>query len=215
MMEKASDYFMRTERAVRMLLQEAASYKDRVKLIQEAVSISDATPETAAPQGAFGEWWMKNRNDQNAVFKAYCKYSADAFIGGLLASSVLKIAANAIDNYSKEASIPDEWLKLFRKRILPDRFFVGRSIHTVPMGLIIYCGLNQYANTTSRSIEEINQEVFGRIGSDGAFFEFKAFVDRSCGYRDLHSEYLAANVLEVLGWTEYDQYIKDMKHALL
>jgi hypothetical protein len=212
MIENALDYLIRTENAVRVLLQEAAFYKATIRSIQDTVSRSDTAPEMTT---AFGDWWMKNKNDKNAILKAHREYSTEAFTGGILAGSVLKIAAHVIEFYSGSTTVPDEWKKLFKRRILPDRFFVGRTIHTVPVGLIIYCGLNQYINTPSRLIEEINQEVFGRLGASGGQFEFLAFVDRSNSYRSLHSEYLAANVLDVLGWSDYNAYIEDMQQILI
>lgn len=213
-MENALDYLTRTEDAVRMLLQGIASYKATVESIQDSISRCDTAPEIMISQVTFGEWWMKNKNNQSAVLEANQRYSTESFTRGLLAGSVLKIAAQAIESYSENTTIPDEWTKIFRKKALPDRFFVGRTVHTVPLGLIIYCGLNQYINTASRVIEEINQEVFGRIGAYGGQFEFLAFVDRGSDYRNLHSEYLAANVLDVLGWGDYDRYFGDMRQAL-
>lgn len=213
-MENVSDYFSRTENTVRMLLEENQACQAKVKLAKETVIRSDTT-SVPIPQRDFGNWWMENKNDKTAILKAQQSYSIEAFVGGLLAGSVLSIAARAIDNYSHNTTIPDNWEEIFRKESLPTEFFVGRTIHTVPLGLIIYAGWNQYINHIGRETRAISQEVFLRVATHSKLFEFQAFAAREYEFVNLHSEYFASHVLDVLCWNDYDQYIKDMQQTLL
>lgn len=213
-MENVSDYFSRTENTVRMLLEENQACQAKVKLAKETVILSSTTPEAMTPQKNFGNWWMENKNNKTAILEAQQSYSIEAFAGGLLAGSVLSIAARAIDNYSQNTAIPDNWGEIFRKESLPTRFFVGRTIHTVPLGLIIYAGWNQYIDHISREIRIINHEVFLRVATHSEIFEFQAFAAREHEFVKLHYEYFASHVLDVLCWNDYDQYIKDMQQAL-
>lgn len=214
-MQDALDYLLSTENAVRMFLQQNAFYTSKVETIQANIVCCDCGSRSTKPNITFGEWWIKNKKNKEIIVQANHKYLIEAFTNGLLAGSVLKIAGKAIDYYSENTTVPNEWREKFKRRLLPHRFFVGRTVHTVPVGMIIFCGLNQYINAAGRTIEELNQEVFSRLGVHGGQFEFQAFVDQSSEYRNLHSEYLAANVLNILGWSDYDRYFEDMREILL
>lgn len=214
-MQSALEYLLCTENAVRMLLEQNVFYKSKVENIQATIACGACESNVTDPHITFGKWWDKNKEDKEMIFQANYKYLIEAFTNGIVAGSVLQIAAKAIDYYSKNTTVPDEWTQKFRRALLPHRFFVGRTVHTVPVGLIIFCGLNQYTNAAGRTTEQLNREVFSRLGVHSGQFEFQAFVDRSSEFRDLHSEYFAARVLNILGWSDYENYFEDMREILL
>ena len=214
-MENACDYFLRTENTVRILLKEYQACKAKVQLIQELIIHGDAEPGLKTLKITFNEWWIKNKNDRNVILKAQQRYSMEAFACGLLAGSVLKIAARAIEQYSKNIAIPEEWEKIFQKKFLPSEFFIGRTIYTVPLGLLIYAGWNQYNDPVSREIRLINQQVFRQVATHSKLFEFESFANLDSEFISLHFEYFASNVIDVLCWNDYDHYIKDMQQALI
>lgn len=210
--ENTENFLMRSENAVRALLHQNATYAAKIKKIQKRIPLDYTEHGRRTSELTFGNWWMTNKTNENVIFDASQKYSVEAYTSSLLSGSILKIAAKAIDSHSKNTYIPDEWPKIFKKRFLPARFFVGRSVYTIPIGLVIFCGLNQFINTTDREIEALNREVFTRLATYSGRFEFQAFVGLETSYRNLHSQYLATSVLEILGWTDYDNYFEDMRH---
>lgn len=213
-MENACDYFLRTENTVRVFLKEYQACKAKVRLIQELIIQGDPAPDLKTRKITFGEWWIKNKNDRDIILKAHQKYSTEAFACGLLAGSVLKIAARAIEHYSGNTAILEEWEKILDKKFLPSKFFIGRTIHTVPLGLLIYAGWNQYIDPISREIRVINQQIFRQVATHSKLFEFESFADLDFNFINLHSEYFASNVIDVLCWNDYDHYIGDMQQAL-
>ncbi|GAC1503672.1 MAG: hypothetical protein NVS1B10_08790 [Candidatus Saccharimonadales bacterium] len=214
-MENACDYFLRTENTVRMLLEEDQICKAKIKAIQDSIILGDAEADLTTSKITFGEWLAKNKDDKSVFQEAQRKYSIEAFSGGLIAGSVLQIAARAIEHYSKNTAVPNDWEEIFRKKSLPTEFFIGKTVHTVPLGLIIYAGWNQYINHTGRGVRAITQEVFARLAIHSGQFEFQALIDQSTNFDNPLAEYFASTVLDALGWNEYDRYIADMKHALL
>ncbi|MFS0757513.1 hypothetical protein ABC383_22820 [Noviherbaspirillum sp. 1P10PC] len=214
-MESAISFLTRSENAVRALLHQNAIYADKVKNIQKSIPLASIALNETTSQLSFDDWRIKNKDEKHIIIDAHQKYSTEAFTCGLLAGSILRMANRAIGLYSENTHIPDEWNRIFNKRILPARFFVGRIVHTIPIGLLIFCGLNQFINTTNREIEALNREVFRRLATYGEQFEFRAFVEQETTYRKLHSEYLATNVIDILGWNDYDCYFEDMRRMLL
>ncbi|MFS0755125.1 hypothetical protein ABC383_10565 [Noviherbaspirillum sp. 1P10PC] len=215
-MNNAIDYFLRTENTVRMLLAENETCKTKVRLIQENIMVNSALSESLVSSKSFIDWWVKNKNEKDVTFEAHKRYSLEAFASSLLAGTVLQIAARAIELYSENTTVPNEWGKIVRRSFPIPKFFIGRTVHTVPVGLVIYSGRDQYLKTYSgRVIEAINQEVFARLANFSRRLEFQNFVERSSGFYSMHAEYLASNVLDILCWNSYDQYIEDMQQALL
>lgn len=215
-MNNAIDYFLRTENTVRMLLAENETCKTKIRLIRETIIVDSVSSESPVPPKTFGDWWVENKNEKEVIFEAHQKYAVEAFSSSLLAGTVLQIAARAIELYSKNTTVSDEWRKIARRNFPLPKFFIGRILHTVPVGLVIYSGREQYLKTYSgRIIEAINQEVFVRLANFSGQLEFQDLVERSRDFYGMHAEYLASNVLDVLCWNSYDQYIKDMQQALL
>lgn len=214
MMENACEYFLRTESTVRVLLKEYQACKAKVRSIQELIMHGDAEPGLKTPKITFGEWWMKNKNDKTVILNAQQRYSIEAFACSLLGGSILKIAARAIEHYSKHTAIPEEWDKVPQKKFLPSEFFIGRTIHTVPLGLLIYAGWNQYNDPVSREVRAINQQIFRQLATHSKLFEFESFSNFESEFTSLNFEYFASNVIDVFCWNDYDNYIKDMQQAL-
>lgn len=173
-MHSGLDYLLRTENAVRMLLQQNAVCRAKIELVKKNIASDCNRAEKVDAKIKFNDWWIKNKNEQEVIFNAYCQYSAEAFVSSQLAGSVLNIASQAIEVNSSNSTIPDEWTRIFKRRFLPTSFFIGREVHTVPLGLLIYCGRNQYSNIIDRMDESINQEVFGRLADQGQQLEFQA-----------------------------------------
>lgn len=182
-METACDYFVRTENTVRMLLKENQVCKDKVRLIQESITLSDVTLDLTNANLKFCDWWAKNKNEEEIISEAHQKYAVEAFSSSLLAGTVLQIAARAIELYSENTTVPDDWRKIGRKNFPVPKFFIGRTVHTVPVGLVIYAGRDHYLKTYSgRVIEAINQEVFVRLGDLSGQLGFQDLVERNRGF---------------------------------
>lgn len=209
-MENPKDYFSRTENTVRMLLKEHNACKAKVRTIQKLIVQGCATKELEPSEITFGEWWKKNNNDHNVILEAQKKYSIEAVQCGILAGSVLKIAARAIECYSKNAEISENW----KNKFLPSEFFIGRVIYTVPLGLLIYAGWNHYRNPAGIELTAANYQIFKRVGLHSKLSEFDFFSDPDSSFIDLHFDYFASEVLDVLCWIDYDNYLDDMQTAL-
>jgi hypothetical protein len=141
------------------------------------------------------------------------KYCDLKFSEATFAGSILQVAYMAIRLYSRNDTIPPNCITLVPssvKRAIP--FCIGPERHTVPIGLIIYAGRNQYSHWDDDSAHEVNRSVFAAMS---AVFRDNMFSDLAFSLANPAINVYAGEVLlTALAWRSYDTYLAAMTTLL-
>lgn len=142
------------------------------------------------------------------------KYFDLKFSEAMFAGAILQVAYMAIRLYSHNASIPANCSALVprsQKSAIP--FCIGRELHGIPTGLIVYAGRNQYAHWDDEEPHEVTRNVFGALSA--AFYQ-NMLSDLAFELSNPTINVYANEVLLVaLGWRSYDTYLAEMTSLLI
>ncbi|MBI2467052.1 MAG: hypothetical protein HYV62_04435 [Candidatus Rokubacteria bacterium] len=141
------------------------------------------------------------------------KYFDLKFSEATFAGSILQVAYMAIRLYSRNNLIPPSCAALVRtshKSAIP--FCIGPERHTVPVGLIVYAGRNQYSHWDEDEPHEVTRSVFDALS---AAFRDNISADLAFSLGNPTINLYASEVLfSALGWTSYESYLAAMTALL-
>jgi hypothetical protein len=137
------------------------------------------------------------------------KFSEAAFAG-----SILQVAYMAIQLYSRNKTIPPNCANLVlpsNKKAIP--FCIGSERHTVPIGLLVYAGRNQYSHWDEDHLrDKVNRQVFAALSRA---FRDNMFADLAFSLANPGINVYAGEVLlTALAWRSYDSYLAAMTALL-
>lgn len=137
-------------------------------------------------------------------------YFDRSFSKAALCGCILQIAFMGLFLYSKNASIPDDCTSLVEpsnnKAI---RFCIGRRIHGIPAGLLIYSARNQFNHWDDESFDGPTSRVFAALSKvhyDDSLFDMA--YELNYPVRTLRANHVLLNELR---WISYEAYITDMR----
>jgi len=88
---------------------------------------------------------LLNHAQAEAYMRAYADSLALDFSKAMLAGSILQVAHKALEEFSTNSTVPPSAAALGVSATSPHvRFSVGREVHGIPTGLLIYAGRIQY-----------------------------------------------------------------------
>ena len=131
-----------------------------------------------------------------------------------LCGAIVQVAYSAIKQYSKNGAIP---ISCGRLDIPIDNekagFYIGREVHGIPMGLLIFAAREQYSNwelgtpsnPIAKGIFEHLRSLRNRDIWQDLLYELDWPVKRPAAHYIIQKE---------LKWLSYDDYISDMSQAL-
>ena len=128
----------------------------------------------------------------------------------VLCGAVLQIAFMAVFLFSKNETIPANSSRLVKpenKKAIP--FCIGRLVHNIPIGMIIYAGRNQFNHWEDRSFDHPTTQVFKALflaHYDNPFFDMA--YELEFPERMIKANHLVLNELK---WKNYEHYSTDMK----
>ncbi len=135
------------------------------------------------------------------------KLSEAMFAGG-----ILQMAYMAIRLYSKNKSVPERSSIVRPSQTSAIRFCIGRELHGVPIGLIVYAGRNQYAHWDEEDSYDVTKSIFGAL--DMAFSD-NTFSDLAFSLSNQTIPVYANEVLlTALKWTTYEVYLRELRAML-
>ena len=127
-----------------------------------------------------------------------------------LCGSVLHVAFMGILLFSKNGTVPAHSSKLVNpENSKAVRFCVGRLMHGIPIGLIVYAGRNQFNHWDDESFDYPTTQVFSALLH--AYCEntlFDMAYELQYPARTIKANHLMLNELK---WRTYGQYIADMR----
>ena len=141
------------------------------------------------------------------------KYFDLRFSEAMFAGAILQVAYMVIRLYSRNASIPASCSTLVQpSQKFAIAFCIGRELHGIPAGLIVYAARNQYAHWDDEQPHEITKNIFAALS---------AAVSRDM-LSDLAFElsnptinvYASEVLLVALGWKSYEMYFAEMTSLL-
>jgi hypothetical protein len=200
------DYFERTSHVVRNLYLGIASCH---QLWEEATAFW-------TPGGSPVPKTEKERAELYTFVAKSMQYFSSKLSEGILCGAILQIASSAILRFSKNATLPIMCRRLFegiKPREKQLKFCIGRDLHGIPEGLIIYAGRNQYAHWEEEELrDELNVRVFETLnatlkGESSADLPF----DLSNPTMHIYADFL---LLGILQWKTYGEYLKGMRRLV-
>lgn len=212
-MQSAADYIAKTESAMRKLFEGIDSYSEILRRHPLSVFVTPYTNATNS-DAQYEEWAKENQHSIAASREAQKKYIAESFAQATLCGAALQVAAKALECYSKNTVIPSEWSPVIKQRKKPIPFCVGRLIHGIPLGLVIYAARNQHTHFGDAKLNEPNLTVFECLATNHGIQSSQPFRHPAF---DLHNTGLvsfASNCTALIGWRTYEAYEKDMRALL-
>ena len=136
------------------------------------------------------------------------KLSEAMFAGGILQTAYM-----AIRLYSKSSKVPDKYSGFVRPtQTSAIRFCIGREVHGVPVGLIVYASRNQYAHWDEEDSQDVTRAVFSALE---AAFADSPFSDLAFSLSNPTIPIYANEVLlTALRWTTYETYLQELQTML-
>ncbi len=210
-MQSATEYLSRTESAVRLLFTGVDSY---MGLLRDATGVVFVTGEPYGPKqdAEFEAWKTQNAHRLVAAREAERRFLAESFALNTLCGSILQVADKALELYSSNQSIPSglpSTLKPYHAK-----FCVGRTIRTLPLGLIVHAARNQHAHFNENSLREPGKSVFHQLATAHGYGGGREFVDPAFDLNNQNLLSCASNVTSLVGWRSYDTYLADMRSML-
>jgi hypothetical protein len=196
----AQDYLADTKPAVSHLFEGLNAY-DSIKL----PSILQYIENTGLVKMTKGE--------NEAFLKAYEQSFDLEYARAVLSGSILQVAYMALKTYSPDPSDTSTYSKFgVPNGSKVGKFCLGRQVHGIPIGLLIYAGRVQYNHWEDMKFNEVVKFVFNELVR--AYYDNTNFdMAYELGYPAPRpvSHYIVR--LE-LGWRTYEYYESDM-HSLL
>ena len=131
-----------------------------------------------------------------------------------LCGAIVQVAYSAINQFSKNGEIPDSFDRFeFTKDNEKAKFYIGREVHGIPLGLLIFAAREQYSNweqgspsnPTAKGVFEHLRSARKRDIWQDLLYELDWPVKRPAAHYIIQKE---------LKWLSYDDYISDMSQAL-
>ena len=218
------EYLNRTESAVRKLFDGIDSY---IKILRNSPkpiftyrsSSADIETDQKSREQAYENWKSSNEEEIKSSLRAQRDFWEESFALATLCGSVLQIAAMGIQWFSLNQEIPEDLPEELQSLLTKSKnklakFCIGRRVRTVPIGLVIYAGRNQYNHMDDENLSPLNTTIFNLIGCS-----YQSAIEQSSKDPafDLDNAVLinfSSNITALLEWRNYESYYTDM-HSLI
>jgi len=148
-------------------------------------------------------------DEVNRYLEVAEKYFGYSYSESTLCGSVLQVAFMGIYLFSQNTTIPDNCTNFVKPNQKAVKFCVGRLVHNIPIGLVVYAGRNQFNHWDDESFDFPTSQVFNALLM--AYYEnplFDMAYELNYPERTIKANHL---VLNELHWTSYDRYLTDME----
>jgi hypothetical protein len=210
-MQSASDYLIRTESAARLLFSGVDSY---LSVLRKATGVTFVTGEPYGPKqdAEFAAWQIANAERLAAARAAEREFIAESFALDTLCGSILQVADKAIELYGSNTEIPPGVPKTLKPHHA--KFCIGRSVRTVPLGLVIYAARNQHTHFNDEALREPSASVFQLLATAHGYGGGQQIVDPAFDLNNQSLLSFASNVTSLIGWRSSEKYASDMRTML-
>jgi hypothetical protein len=213
-MQNAAQYLDKTRSAAARLFEGIDAYL-AIILKHSTTFVTSYTSDEDFQQ-QYDAWCAANQSKLQAALEAQKQYLGESFAQATLCGAILQLAAKAIECYSKNDQIAQDWVALIKPGSKPAPFCIGRSVRGVPLGLVIYAGRNQHTHFEDQSLREPNVEVFRRLSLNHGYGKASSepVVDPAFHLGTQSITSFANNVTALIGWRSLEAYESDMRKLL-
>lgn len=222
LVEDIESYLESTESAVRMLIEGVNSYLQILSQPTPVFSAWLGPNKTFSPSQVLEhqKWMQDHEHEIKTSLEAQQRFCDEAFAMACLDGAILQIAYKGIERYSKNEScecVSNEIQERLRNGGKAIKFNIGREVHNIPLGLIVYAGRHQY-NHYNENMRSMNEVIFKELAANSATSILgesheKEETSNPC-FSIQRGQNLASNVNAVLKWRSYQLYEKDMRDMM-
>lgn len=129
-----------------------------------------------------------------------------------LCGAVLETAYVAINAFPKNSTIPTSCISFVQLGDRAVRFCIGRELHGLPLGLIIYAGRNQHVHWEDKSFDKPTTAVFERlfrVHESNPLFDMAYVLDWP--RRSSKAHHVVQNELR---WRTHEDYARDLRDII-
>lgn len=140
------------------------------------------------------------------------EFIAESFALDTLCGSILQVAGKAIELYGSSTEIPlglPNTLKVHHAK-----FCVGRSVRTIPLGLVIYAARNQHTHFNDEAMREPSASIFQLLATAHGYGGEQQIIDPAFDLNNQSLLSFASNITSLIGWRSYEKYATDMGSML-
>jgi hypothetical protein len=213
-MQTVAEYLDKTESAVKKLFD---GMDDYLEVLRQAPGVVYSDGSDEDPWDAYDRWASENPEKLKASLDAERSFIGESFALATLCGGVLQIAAKAIECYPIATALPDDWAELMSGKAYRSArpFCIGRRVHDVPIGLVIYAGRNQATHFNEVKLIEANAEIFRRLSVGNPSLATSGLHDPAFDLSGSNMTNFASNITALLGWRSFEAYDADMRALLI
>src|SRR3990167_768340 len=213
-MQNATEYLDKTRSAAALLFEGIDTYLAFLR--QHSSTFITSYTNEADCKKQFDAWRVENYSKILAAHDAQKQYLGESFAQATLCGAILQLAAKAIECYSNNTQIPQDWVHLINPSSRPVPFCTGRLVRGVPLGLIVYAGRNQHTHFEDQNLREPNVEVFRRLAMYHGLgkADKQSVVDPAFHLDTEIITSFAHNITALIEWRSLDAYESDMRQLL-
>jgi len=205
----AFTYIKETEPAARQLFESRAYYRKILEEMPKPVFVSSTSFENkAAWDREFSEWYEANKAEVEESRAKSREYFGLYFSNATLCGSIIQIASMAVELFSQNHQVPESCQRLVKPGQKAAKYCIGREVHGLPVGIVIYAARNQYNHWDDARPHKITKAIFEALAlGHGHGPERDPAFDLANPSLEIYSH----NVLGLLEWSSYDAYEQDIR----
>ncbi len=210
-MQNFQEYLTKTEAATKVLLSGVEQYREMLREAAKLSTFSSSYRDFKDLEEQHAKWQDENAEKIARAEFLYNNYFAESFSQATLCGSLLQIASKAIEKYSANDFISPEVEAILGRHDRIKLFCIGRAVHGLPIGLIIYAGRNQHMHFEGK-LQSPSQKIFNRIAT--AWDPAGKLKEPAYDPENPMLESLAHNIVGLLGWKTYEDFARDLTEML-
>lgn len=205
-MESYRKYFSDTEHATISMFENLNFYLDLLSKIDHPIFISNRSNKKENDE-ELNKWIKQNRDKILVSLEKGKEYFGYSISKSTICGSILQIAFMGILQFSTNTTVPNKWKAILKEGNKAVRFCIGRKVREVPIGLIIYAGRNQYNHMDEKKYYKTTTCVFNSLSNINLKNDIK---DPAFDLDQPKITNYSSNILAILGWNNYENYVIDM-----
>jgi len=193
---------------------EGLSYYHKYLTAIETPIFTTMYDDEAEFERKYKEWAKKNRKKLKEYDKNLQKYFGYAISKAALCGAILQIAFTGMKLHARpRKKVPASCKAIFKGKENSEakKYCIGRMVHDIPMGLIIYAARNQYSHMDDKVYNPVTTNVFEHLTTFGTGGKYR---NPQFDLQVRKKEIYADNVLAILEWDNLETFLKDMKEML-
>ncbi|MDQ7818351.1 MAG: hypothetical protein RDU14_15090 [Melioribacteraceae bacterium] len=203
------EYLNKTESAVKKIFEAYYSYFQFHNNNSRPVFTIFTKVGTPEYKHEYDLWFAQHENNIYLFIDKDNELASQIFAMHTLCGTILQFAYWGIDKYSKNSIYPKEWSEICNKEKKAIKFYIGKEIEGLPIGWIIYAGRNQ-AMHYDRELRGFNRAIFNKLKYEYSSYFDKSYYNESFDLDKKKGIPLGGNILNKLGWVNYELYKADM-----